>query len=104
MTKSSGSKKSKPSAKPAASKASLAATEPDNSGATVTFHELFSPAARRQIYFWFVTLLVLVLFLYMFRSILLPFVAGMALAYLLDPVADRLEAMGASRLVELVRG
>ncbi|MEP0943449.1 MAG: AI-2E family transporter [Rhizobiaceae bacterium] len=77
----------------------MAATEPDNSGATVTFHELFSPAARRQIYFWFVTLLVLVLFLYMFRSILLPFVAGMALAYLLDPVADRLEAMGASRLV-----
>lgn len=60
---------------------------------------LLSPAARRQIWFWCATLLVLILFLYLFRSILLPFVAGMALAYLLDPVADRLESMGASRLV-----
>ena len=30
-------------------------------------------------------------------DILLPFVAGMALAYLLDPVADRLERLGISR-------
>ena len=60
---------------------------------------LLSVSARRQIYFWCSTLLAVILFLYMFRSILLPFVAGMALAYLLDPVADRLEAMGASRLV-----
>ncbi len=31
------------------------------------------------------------------KGILLPFVAGMAIAYLLDPVCDRLEAMGTSR-------
>ena len=37
------------------------------------------------------------LFLYMFSDILLPFVAGMALAYFLDPVADRLERLGLSR-------
>ncbi|MCC7016661.1 MAG: AI-2E family transporter [Rhodospirillales bacterium] len=32
------------------------------------------------------------------RDILLPFVAGMALAYLLDPLANRLERLGVSRL------
>ena len=46
---------------------------------------------KRQIWFWLAALAVTVLFLYIFRSILLPFVAGMALAYMLDPVADRLE-------------
>lgn len=60
---------------------------------------LFSPATRRQAWFWFGAFIVTVIFLYVFRSILLPFVAGMALAYLLDPVADRLESWGASRLV-----
>ena len=33
------------------------------------------------------------------REILLPFVAGMALAYLLDPLASRLERFGLSRLM-----
>ena len=32
-------------------------------------------------------------------AILLPFVAGMAVAYFLDPVADRLEAKGCSRAI-----
>jgi len=41
----------------------------------------------------------MILFLWMFRAILLPFVAGMALAYFLDPVADKLEKWGASRLI-----
>lgn len=59
---------------------------------------LFSPAARRQIWFWLGTFAAVCLFLYIFRSILLPFIAGMALAYMLDPVADRLESWGASRL------
>ncbi|MEP1205955.1 MAG: AI-2E family transporter [Rhizobiaceae bacterium] len=63
------------------------------------FDRLLSVSARRQIWFWCLTFVFIVIFLYVFRSILLPFVAGMALAYLLDPVADRLEAMGASRLV-----
>jgi len=58
-----------------------------------------APAIRRQIIFWLVTSVVMVLFLWMFRAILLPFVAGMALAYFLDPVADRLEKWGASRLI-----
>jgi len=53
----------------------------------------------RQMTFWGVTLLAGVLVLWMLREILLPFVAGMALAYLLDPLATRLERMGVNRLV-----
>ncbi len=36
-------------------------------------------------------------FLYLVSSILLPFAAGMVLAYFLDPVADQLERLGISR-------
>jgi predicted PurR-regulated permease PerM len=43
-------------------------------------------------------LAVLILLLYMLRDVLLPFVAGIALAYLLDPLADRLERLGLGRL------
>ena len=53
---------------------------------------------RRQAFFWLGALIVLALFLYLFRSILLPFLAGLALAYFLDPVADFLERRGLSRL------
>lgn len=54
---------------------------------------------RRQAIFWLLAFAVFCLFLFVFRSILLPFIAGMALAYLLDPVADRLESWGANRLL-----
>ncbi|MBV2142740.1 AI-2E family transporter [Falsochrobactrum sp. TDYN1] len=57
---------------------------------------------RRQAMFWVVAMAVFVLFLVVFSSVLLPFVAGMALAYFLDPVADRLERMGLSRLAATV--
>ena len=53
---------------------------------------------RRQLLFWTGAFIVFVFFLMMFRTILLPFIAGMALAYFLDPVADRLERLGLSRL------
>lgn len=53
---------------------------------------------RRQIFFWLLVLAAFVAFLWLFSSILLPFVAGMALAYFLDPVADRLERWGLSRM------
>lgn len=55
------------------------------------------PPLIRNIAFWLLAALALVLFLYVFSSILLPFLAGMVLAYFLDPVADRLERMGLSR-------
>jgi predicted PurR-regulated permease PerM len=35
--------------------------------------------------------------IHLFSSILLPFVVGMAIAYFLDPVADRMESKGLSR-------
>ncbi|MFP6759680.1 MAG: AI-2E family transporter [Alphaproteobacteria bacterium] len=47
--------------------------------------------------FWLLALAVLVALLILLRDILLPFVAGMALAYFLDPIADRIEARGLSR-------
>ena len=54
---------------------------------------------RNQIYFWLITLVFFLGFLWLFSDILLPFIAGMALAYFLDPVADRIEKIGVSRLI-----
>lgn len=61
-----------------------------------------STALRRQAIFWLLTMALFILFLVIFSSILLPFVAGMALAYFLDPVADRLEGLGLSRLAATI--
>jgi len=47
--------------------------------------------------YWLVGLIVAGLLIHLLSAILLPFVAGMAVAYFLDPVADRLEAKGLSR-------
>jgi len=53
---------------------------------------------RQQVaLFWLVALAVLLVVLFILRKILFPFVAGMALAYMLDPVADRLEERGLNR-------
>jgi predicted PurR-regulated permease PerM len=52
---------------------------------------------RRQAMFWILAIVFLALFLFVFSEILLPFIAGMALAYFLDPVADRLQKIGLSR-------
>jgi predicted PurR-regulated permease PerM len=54
---------------------------------------------RRQVVFWVIALVFFLGFLWLFNSILLPFIAGMALAYFLDPVADILERWGLSRLL-----
>jgi predicted PurR-regulated permease PerM len=53
---------------------------------------------RRQIRFWLVVGLIFVGLLWLFSEILLPFAAGMILAYFLDPVADWLQRRGLSRL------
>jgi predicted PurR-regulated permease PerM len=52
---------------------------------------------QNQIKVWVGVLAITILMLWLFRGILLPFVAGLALAYLLDPVADRLEKWKFSR-------
>ncbi|MGL4974432.1 MAG: AI-2E family transporter, partial [Bosea sp. (in: a-proteobacteria)] len=54
---------------------------------------------QRQIGFWLASLALLVLALVVLRDVLLPFVAALVLAYLLDPLADRLERLGLSRLI-----
>src|SRR5690606_27151794 len=56
----------------------------------------------RQLAFWLLATALLILFLYVFSSILLPFLAGMVLAYFLDPVADRLQRLGFSRLAATI--
>jgi predicted PurR-regulated permease PerM len=49
-------------------------------------------AERRQALFWLVALAAFALTLHLLSAILLPFVAGMAIAYFLNPAVDRLEA------------
>jgi predicted PurR-regulated permease PerM len=53
---------------------------------------------QQALAFWIGGLVLLVLMLALFRQILLPFVAGAALAYALDPVADWLQRNGFNRL------
>lgn len=57
-----------------------------------------SDVVQRRVAFAIVLVIVAGCLLYVVSDVLLPFVAGAALAYLLDPVADRLERIGASRL------
>lgn len=47
---------------------------------------------------WFVIFFVFFSLLYMLRSVLMPFVAGILLAYLLDPMVDKLQKFKLSRL------
>lgn len=58
--------------------------------------------ARRQLTFWLAGMAVFGLLLFLLSDILLPFVAGMAVAYMLDPIADRLEGWGLSRTMATV--
>jgi predicted PurR-regulated permease PerM len=53
---------------------------------------------ERQLGLWAITLFALAAILYLLSPVLAPFVAGTALGYLLDPVADRLQRLGCSRL------
>jgi predicted PurR-regulated permease PerM len=55
-------------------------------------------ALQRQVYFWLAAVAVVVLALWLLSPILLPFVAGAAIAYMLTPVTDRLEKYGVNRL------
>lgn len=53
---------------------------------------------REQWKYWGVVALIFFLALWYLESVLLPFLVGGALAYFLDPVADRLERLGMSRV------
>ena len=52
----------------------------------------------RPVTFWIAFAAVVIALAVVLREILLPFVAAMALAYLLDPLASRLERLGFTRL------
>jgi predicted PurR-regulated permease PerM len=54
---------------------------------------------ERQVAFWIAALAVFVAVLWLLSDVLLPFVAGMVLAYLLDPVARRAERLGIGRAI-----
>ncbi|MDP2409458.1 MAG: AI-2E family transporter [Pseudolabrys sp.] len=54
---------------------------------------------QRQVLFWTAALVVLVLALWLLSPILLPFIAGLAIAYLLTPLTDRMERLGVNRLL-----
>ena len=52
----------------------------------------------RQVLPWIALVAAVAAGLYLFSGVLMPFVAGIALGYLLDPLANRLEKMGVNRL------
>jgi len=54
---------------------------------------------QQKTFFWICGLIVFIALLYLLRDVLLPFVAGMAVAYFLDPVCDWLEKKGCSRTI-----
>ena len=58
-----------------------------------------SLSPRHQLISWGIAFTVFILVLWVLGDILLPFVIGLALAYLIDPLADRLERLGCSRII-----
>ena len=55
-------------------------------------------SVRQQLVFWGVFSIISIVLLSYIGNILLPFAVGAALAYLLDPLADRLQKFGFNRL------
>jgi len=53
---------------------------------------------ERQVAFWLAALAIVILLLWLLSGVLLPFVAGAGIAYLLTPVTDRIERSGVNRL------
>ncbi|WP_170409478.1 AI-2E family transporter [Ruegeria atlantica] len=53
---------------------------------------------KDQLRYWGIAAAIFILFLWALGDVLLPFVIGGAIAYFLDPVADRLERLGLSRM------
>ena len=59
-------------------------------------------AGSKQAIWWGAVALVLVLVLWLLGGAIMPFLLGMSIAYLLDPVVDRLERAGVSRGLAVV--
>lgn len=56
---------------------------------------------KQQATYWGAVIAVLMLTLWFLGDVILPFVIGGAIAYCLDPIADRLERMGCSRAISV---
>lgn len=54
-------------------------------------------SSKERLVFWLGGIVLFAFLLYVLRGVVVPFVAGLAVAYFLDPVADRLEKLGLSR-------
>jgi predicted PurR-regulated permease PerM len=54
---------------------------------------------KDQIRYWTIATVAFLVILWFLGDVILPFVLGGAIAYFLDPIADRIERMGASRAV-----
>lgn len=57
---------------------------------------------KEQMKYWGAVTVVFFVLLWVLGNVILPFVLGGAIAYFLDPVADRLERMGLSRAASVV--
>ena len=57
---------------------------------------------HKQLMWWGVAAVVLLLAMWLLGNAILPFILGAGVAYLLDPVADRLERAGLSRVMSVV--
>jgi predicted PurR-regulated permease PerM len=57
---------------------------------------------RQQLTYWAIAAVVFLALLWLLGDVLLPFVLGGAIAYCLDPIADRLERVGLSRMVATI--
>ena len=53
---------------------------------------------RDQLKYWGIAAVVFLLLLWFLGDVMLPFLVGGAIAYFLDPVADRLQRAGLSRV------
>ena len=58
--------------------------------------------AEKQAQYWGVATAISLLTLWYLGDIIMPFILGGAIAYFLDPVADKLESMGLSRVIATV--
>src|ERR1700731_595234 len=76
----------------------MAASTNASSSTYLIRKDLFMTAARPNV-FWIGALAAIALMVVLLHDILLPFVAGIALAYLLDPLVERIERLGVSRAV-----
>jgi len=54
---------------------------------------------RQQVMYWGAAAAVFFFILWALGNVILPFIVGMAIAYFLDPVADRLQRVGLSRVM-----